>query len=264
MKMPKNEDVNLQKKFDNQNKKKGKNKKNYIALGACILAVSAISWSAYKSINTFISPFKNSSAKKSDKVSKNLNSDSDKKTILSEDGSEQNSKNGKTIPYGKVQETKSENIEKNAEKAQPVSASPSNCQINSPAEDNNILKEFSNGNLTYSATMGDWRTHEGTDFKMEVGSNVKSVSDGVVKDVYNDPRYGNTVVIEHIPGFIAYYSGLDENNLIEKGKKVQSGENIGTIGKIPCEIADPTHLHFSIFKDSKFIDPMIILDKEPH
>ena len=55
MKMPKNEDANLQKKTDTQNKKQDKNKKVYIALGACIIAVSAISWSAYKSVDTIMS-----------------------------------------------------------------------------------------------------------------------------------------------------------------------------------------------------------------
>ena len=264
MKMPKNEDANLQKKTDTQNKKQDKNKKVYIALGACIIAVSAISWSAYKSVDTFISPFKNSSTAKSDKVSKNLNSDSGKKSILSEDESKSGPKSGKSIPYGKQPETNPKNFEKPTENVQPVSASPSNYQIVFPTESNNILKEFSNGKPIYSATMSDWRTHEGTDFKAETGSNVKAVAEGIVRDVYSDSSYGNTVVIEHTPGFTAYYSGLDENKLIEKGKKVKAGEDIGKIGKTPCEIVDPPHLHFSVFKDSKFIDPMLVLDKEIH
>ncbi len=267
MKMPKNEDNNFKKDFNDSKKNQNKsNKKAYIALGACLIIVSAVAWSTYQSVNTFISPFTaNSSDKKSGKLSKNKESDAGKVSILDEKNAAPNAQqNGKTIPYGKAKETKPKNEESLPEKAQAVSALPANLQIVYPVDGNNILKEFSGGNPVYSNTMGDWRTHEGTDFKADIGSKVKAITDGTVKDVYQDASYGTTVVIEHGSDFTAYYSGLSEKDVIEKGKKVKSGDEIGAIGKIPCETADPPHLHLSINKGEKFIDPMLILDKETH
>ncbi len=58
MKMPKNEDNNFKKNLGETRKQHGSNKKIYIALGACLITVSAIAWSTYQSINTFVSPFK--------------------------------------------------------------------------------------------------------------------------------------------------------------------------------------------------------------
>lgn len=265
MKMPKNEDNNFKKNLGETRKQHGSNKKIYIALGACLITVSAIAWSTYQSINTFVSPFKNSSAaKSSNKVSKDTNFSADKNSILNDKDDENlSSKSGKSIPYGKQKENKSKNPEKATEKAQPVSAAPTNIQATYPVDSKEVLKEFSDGKPIYSATMGDWRTHDGTDFKAEVGSKVKAIADGVIKDVYQDPSYGTTVSIEHASGFIAYYSGLDDKKLIEKGKKVKSGETIGIIGKVPCEVSEPAHLHFSVFKDSKFINPMTILKTKP-
>ena len=263
MKMPKNENNNLQKKIDNPKEKFGKNKKVYIALGACLVTVCAVAWSTYQSVNTFISPFKNSQTAKSEKFSKNNSSDIGKKSILSEDD-KADSKSGKSIPYGKQKETKSNFNQNLPERLQPVSTAPKNFKVTYPTDNNDILKEFSNGNPIYSNTMGDWRSHEGVDFKAEIGGKVKSISDGTVKDVYTDASYGTTVVIEHDLGFTAYYSGLDEKNLIEKGKKIKAGEEIGLIGKIPCEIADPAHLHLAVYKNSKFIDPISVLGSKIH
>lgn len=259
MKMPKNEDKNFKNNLGKTEEKQSRNKRTYIALGICVIAVSAIAWSTYQTVNTFISPFSNSSAtKSSSKISKSMGSEANKNTILNDDALE--SKDGKTIPYGKQKEIKSKNTEKSAEKVQPVSASISNLKIAYPLDSKEILKEFSEGKPIYSSTMGDWRTHAGTDFKAEIGSQVKSVAEGTVKDVYQDSSYGTTVAIEHTPGFLAYYSGLDKGKTIEKGKKVNPGDIIGTIGKVPCEISEPPHLHFSVFKDSEFINPMTIFN----
>lgn len=111
-------------------------------------------------------------------------------------------------------------------------------------------------------TLGDWRCHEGTDFKAEKGSSVKAVTSGVVTDIYEDPSYGTTIVISHDSGFTAYYSGLNEDVLVKKGNRIKSGEEIGIIDTVPCEILDEPHLHLSINKDGKFIDPILVLEKE--
>ncbi len=261
MKMPienQNSEINP---IKNKNKSPKKGKKFYIALSLCLLSVSAAAFSTYKSVKTFITPFQSSPANKNNvKKAKNYNIASENKPVVENSATGKVIDKRKTIPYGNKSDNKLKNGE-SAEEIQAVVASEDKALVVYPTE-NNIIKEFSDGKPVYSATFGDWRTHEGTDFKTPFGSPIKSVAGGIVKDIYNDPSYGTTVVIEHDLHFTAYYSGLEENVPIKKGQKVQSNEKIGTLGKIPCEITDEPHLHFSINKDGKFIDPLLILDKE--
>lgn len=71
------------------------------------------------------------------------------------------------------------------------------------------------------------------------------------------------MVISHDGGFTAYYSGLEKNVPVKKGAKLKSGDEIGKIDKVPCEAAEgENHLHLAINQKGKFIDPLLILDKE--
>ena len=62
---------------------------------------------------------------------------------------------------------------------------------------NEVLKPFSDGQPVYSETMQDWRTHNGTDFKGEKGTEVKAVADGTILKVENDPLWGPVIEIDH-------------------------------------------------------------------
>ena len=47
---------------------------------------------------------------------------------------------------------------------------------------------------------------------------------------------------------------------IEEGEKVEQGQTIGTVGNTATfEIADESHLHFEIQKDSQSVDPELYL-----
>ncbi len=107
--------------------------------------------------------------------------------------------------------------------------------------------------------MNDWRVHEGIDLAAEQGSKVKSITNGKVKEIYNDSLYGTTMVIEHEGSFVAYYSGLGETTLVNANDAVEAGQEIASINDIPCEAADGYHLHLAIKKDGKFINPKEIL-----
>ena len=54
-----------------------------------------------------------------------------------------------------------------------------------------IAKAYSNGEMVQSKTMGDWRVHNGVDFKGTVGDAVKAINNGVVKAVYDDVLLGH-------------------------------------------------------------------------
>ncbi|MCR4616229.1 MAG: M23 family metallopeptidase [Clostridiales bacterium] len=106
-----------------------------------------------------------------------------------------------------------------------------------------IMKEYSEGEIVYSKTMGDWRVHTGTDFIGKQGEKVVAVQDGTVKRVYNDELWGMVMEIEHGGGLTVIYCGLSEGSTKSVGNTVEKGERIGLLGEIPVEQADGYHLH---------------------
>ena len=115
---------------------------------------------------------------------------------------------------------------------------------------------FSMTELLYDETMADWRTHSGIDIKAEEGDAVKTAADGVVKEVRYDDLMGVTVVITHEDGYETQYSCLQQEPPVEQGKTVKAGDIIGLVGSTASAEADVgPHLHFSVSKDGKVIDP---------
>lgn len=124
-----------------------------------------------------------------------------------------------------------------------------------------ILKDFSNGEMVYSKTMGDWRVHSGIDFKGKVGQEVKAIQDGKVIDVSTDEFWGTVATINHGNGLTARYCGLSEGSTIKKGNEVGEGDRIGLLGEIPIEIEDGYHLHLEIMISDEIVDPLAAMNK---
>ena len=239
-----------------------KNPKLYISLAICIGAVSIAGWSTYKNIKEV---FTTSNTKSSKNISSTTQKKSTKNNNIKSTSAQSNNKS--SILDQNSHDTKilvpyenSDNTFDNQETRAVINQNIS--------EKNNIIypvgkeitKEFSNEKPVYSKTLGDWRAHQGTDFKSEIGSDVKSITSGTVTDIYEDLLYGTTVVILHDSHFTAYYSGLDKNVCVQKGQKVETNEKIGLIDKVPCESQEEPHLHLSINKDGEFIDPVLVLE----
>ena len=142
----------------------------------------------------------------------------------------------------KQEEVKEEEEVKDPEFAMPV--------------EGEILREYAKDNLVYSATLDEWITHNGIDIAADKTTVVKASEAGTVKSIKNDPRYGLTIVIEHVNGFSSVYSNLLTAEFVEEGETVEKGQTIGTVGNTATfEIADESHLHFEILKDSEYVDP---------
>ena len=119
------------------------------------------------------------------------------------------------------------------------------------------IRAFSPDKLLYDDTMGDWRTHLGTDLSCAVGDSVSSVADGTVDEVKEDPLLGTVITVSHEGGLVSRYCGLDPELSVMAGDKVVMGQQIGKVGKTnKCESKMESHLHFEIKKDGKYIDPM--------
>ena len=142
----------------------------------------------------------------------------------------------------KQEEVKEEEEVKDPEFAMPV--------------EGEILREFAKDSLVYSATLDEWITHNGIDIAADKTTVVKASEAGTVKSIKNDPRYGLTIVIEHVNGFSSVYSNLLTAEFVEEGETVEKGQTIGTVGNTATfEIADESHLHFEILKDNEYVDP---------
>ena len=119
-----------------------------------------------------------------------------------------------------------------------------------------ITKEFAKDNLVYSDTLKEWITHNGIDIKAEKTTVVKASANGTVKSIKNDPRYGITVVIEHVNGYVTIYSNLLTAEFVKEGEKIEQGKTIGTVGNTAIfEIADEPHIHFELLKDNEYKNP---------
>ena len=123
-----------------------------------------------------------------------------------------------------------------------------------------ILREYAKDSLVYSPTLDEWITHNGLDITAAKTTVVKASADGTVKSIKNDPRYGLTVVIEHVNGFTSVYSNLLTAEFIEEGEEVKQGQTIATVGNTATfEIADESHLHFEILKNNENVDPELYI-----
>lgn len=132
-------------------------------------------------------------------------------------------------------------------------------KFKSPVE-GEIIREFAKDKLVYSNTLGEWVTHNGIDIKADKTTVVKASAEGTIKSIKNDPRYGLTVVIEHVNGFTTVYSNLLTAEFVVEGENIKQGQTIGTVGNTATfEIADDAHLHFEIAKNGEALDPELYL-----
>lgn len=154
------------------------------------------------------------------------------------------------------------------ERVYPAESTTEKAEENKPYSGNfalpmgsDIIKDFSNGEMVLSKTMGDWRVHNGVDFGGSAGNEVVAVSDGKVSKVYDDSFWGTVVEIDHGNGMTARYCGLKSGSCLPEGSEVKKYDKIGTLGHIPVEISDEDHLHLEIIIDGETVDPLKALNK---
>lgn len=126
---------------------------------------------------------------------------------------------------------------------------------------NEILKDYSDGEMVSSKTMGDWRVHNGIDFTGSNESEIFAIQNGIVTAVYDDEMWGTTVEIDHGNEMIAKYCGLKKDSTVKKGDTVRKGQTIAKLGTIPVEEADGSHLHLEITVNGKNVDPLAAMNR---
>lgn len=124
-----------------------------------------------------------------------------------------------------------------------------------------ISHEFSNGELVKSETLGVWKTHDGVDILCELGTEVRSMSDGVVKEIKDDPLWGIYIVVEQNNGLEVQYCGLAKELNVKAGQEVKQGMILGkTSDTNQCEILQQPHLHLGVKQNGQWIDPLSVVN----
>lgn len=243
----------------------------YIALGVCLIAIGAAAWTTYSSVMDFLTPTTESSTPGSVSSAENRVVDNPISGIPKETSSAAE-KPSPEESSGQEEEKAASQVDSKPEQSslpapeRNTSSEASSVQLPVtgvtmfPAG-NTVLSPFSGTDPVYSPTMEDWRTHNGTDFAVSKGTAVKAITSGLVKDIYDDPLWGSTVVIEHEGNFTAFYSGLGNTTLVKTGDIVKIGQDIGSVHDVPAEMLEDSHLHLGIQKDGQWIDPMTVLGK---
>ena len=133
-------------------------------------------------------------------------------------------------------------------------------QFIKPIENGEVSNSYSVESLQYSNTLGEWVIHRGIDIKADKTTVVKAVSDGKIKAIKEDPRYGLSITIEHSDGFQTVYSSLLSSEFVKEGDEVEQGQSIGTVGNSAVfETLEGSHLHFEMLKDGEYVNPDIYI-----
>ena len=235
--------------------RKNNSKGFYIALGVCLIAIGVAAWTTYDSVVNYASPNENSTS--SAAVQQTNQTVSGIKVITSEPESVPEKANEVTPSSIAPTKPVSSAVPQKPASTAPAKQTAAQVLTFKYPVSSTITQKYSGENPVYSKTLQDWRVHTGLDLSAEQGDAVKAIADGTVKNVYADDSFGNTIVIAH--GDIeAYYCGMGQTS-VKKGDKVKQGQSIGTVGIVPSETAEASHLHISMKKNGKFIDPLSIL-----
>jgi murein DD-endopeptidase MepM/ murein hydrolase activator NlpD len=97
----------------------------------------------------------------------------------------------------------------------------------------------------------------GLDLASVSNAQVPAANSGIVADVQTIGIYGLTVTIDHGFGLFSCYSHLSQAD-VKKGDTVERGQVIGRTGTTGMAVGD--HLHFGMFINKRFIDPIEWLD----
>ena len=101
----------------------------------------------------------------------------------------------------------------------------------------------------------------GIDYANEEVFDVLCVFDGTVIDVSDDELLGKTVKIRHNNELISAYQGID-NIEVAKGDTVFAGTKIATSGNSKLNKELGNHLHFEVYKNGIYINPMNVINRK--
>ena len=230
----------------NQSGKKG-SKGFYIALGVCLIAIGVAAWTTYDSVVSYANPQEStqSEAEQTNNAVSGIYADEPESSQPAE-----SSRPASSAPVSSAPESRAPAV---SSRPAPVSSVPAKTtaaavQTFQYPVGKTVVQKYDEKPV-YCETTHDWRAHTGVDLSAAAGETVKAIADGTVSKVFYDDHYGNTVVITH-GKLEARYCGLDQTS-VKEGSAVRQGQKIGTIGSVPVERTEASHLHLELLKNGK-------------
>ena len=98
--------------------------------------------------------------------------------------------------------------------------------------------------------------HTGTDMACPTGTPILAAMSGRVTTTGINRVYGNYVIIDHGNGYQTLYAHMSKI-IASKGQWVSQGTRIGLVGSTGYSTGP--HLHFTVYKNGKLVDPMTVL-----
>ncbi len=99
--------------------------------------------------------------------------------------------------------------------------------------------------------------HMGVDFAAQRGTPVRAVGDGVISEAGWNGSYGKSIDLKHESSYLSRYAHLQGFAPgIRPGASVTKGQIIGYVGSTGR--SSGPHLHFELYKDQQFIDPLSV------
>jgi murein DD-endopeptidase MepM/ murein hydrolase activator NlpD len=100
---------------------------------------------------------------------------------------------------------------------------------------------------------GQWEIHNGLDIAAAEGTEVLAARSGVVTEVRTSATYGKLLKYETEDGYTVMYAHLSRV-MVQEGEKIRQGQVVAKSGN--TGISTGPHLHYSIWKDGKLLDPL--------
>lgn len=99
--------------------------------------------------------------------------------------------------------------------------------------------------------------HGGIDMASSTGTPIYAALDGTVTAVGYNATYGNYVIITHHSGYKTLYGHM-KSTACRKGNFVYTNTVIGYVGS--TGMSTGPHLHFTVYKNGKTINPLVVLN----
>ena len=98
--------------------------------------------------------------------------------------------------------------------------------------------------------------HTGVDMACPTGTSIKASMSGTVAYASWSNVFGNYAIIKHIDGYQTLYGHMSKIK-VKQGQFVSQGQEIGLVGSTGYSTGP--HLHFTVYKNGKLVNPMSVL-----
>jgi len=113
------------------------------------------------------------------------------------------------------------------------------------------------GGTRYNPVTGQREFHDGIDIAAPIGTPIVAPKDGTVLATGNSASFGRYLRMAHADGYISFMAHLN-GVAVAIGDTVRQGDHVAYSGNTGRSTGP--HLHYSLFRDGQFVDPIYYVD----